>query len=81
MDLCRWSLSLKNTGFSLLEVLLVLALAAVVSIVAVRYYSEVRQTQKITTFTTILSEISPKKVQFYTADASPNYYTRVFVAF
>ncbi|MAZ39343.1 MAG: hypothetical protein CMF49_04420 [Legionellales bacterium] len=58
MGLCRWSLSLKNTGFSLLEVLLVLALAAVVSIVAVRYYSEVRQTQKITTFTSQLTGIS-----------------------
>ena len=49
---------MNNKAFSLLEVLLVLALGAVVSIIAVRYYSEVRQTQKITTFTSQLTGIT-----------------------
>jgi len=48
---------LRNQGFSLLEVLLVLALGAVIAIVAVRYYSEVQQGQKVTTLQSQLTGI------------------------
>ena len=61
---------MNNKAFSLLEVLLVLALGAVISIIAVRYYSEVRQTQKITTFTSQLTGITNAVEKCYAGSQS-----------